>query len=117
MKMTERKFKALAKLIESRNFICANDVKIFNEDFETIIRYRDGNNMLISIYFTNAYDNECIVSWFDINDKIHWYSTTKTDKISELEFNMRLGVTLKEISKYIEDTYFNSPEYLKAIGA
>ena len=57
MKITATFIKQLAKAIENSCFITAYDVRIEDSD-EWIIRYENGNNCTISIYFYHSYAND-----------------------------------------------------------
>lgn len=109
MKITATFIKQLAKAIENSCFITAYDVRIEDSD-EWIIRYENGNNCTISLYFYHSYANDehdgYTIGYYNDNAetapnaKYHTFGWCENlNDISKETAIMNIALTLHDVDK------------------
>lgn len=105
MKMTLSIMKKLAKNIENSSCLCASDVDVHetssDQYSEIVLRYRDGNNFLISCYVFG----DTFQILYQLEDGTYkWYCDSKLSAFSSSsDFMFHVGIKLYALGRYIED--------------
>lgn len=92
---------SIVRNLENVSDLCASDIEVHEESTEMIIRFKDGNNFTISIYFT---DSEMILGYLLEDGTYKWYCTSKLEQFKSFsDLMFRLGLKLYQIENHIEN--------------
>lgn len=106
MTVNEKFISRLIGILEGASELGTSNVRKMEDTGtdEYIVRYEDGNNITISIYFTDK--DCCSVGYLDAEAKYRNFVTwARIDKVSEAQFLFDLAVQLHRCSDYAAYNY------------